>query len=89
MRIRVTKSDIKKGIPGNVCACPIAQAISRVLQGTPRISPGIEGRTDPSKLYVNNISISLKLSRAARRAIRKFDKTGKMKPFTFELHIGD
>ena len=89
MRIRVTKSDIKKGIPGNVCACPIAQAISRVLQGIPEIDPGVEGKADPSILYIDNISISLKLSRAARRAIRKFDKTGKMKPFTFELHIGD
>jgi len=59
------------------------------FKAPPRISPGVEGRTDPSKLYVNGILISLKLSRAARRAIRKFDKTGKMKPFTFELHIGD
>ena len=89
MRIKVTKSDIKNGIPRDVCHCPIARAISRILYGTPRISQGIEGKADPSTLYVNKILISLKLSRAARRAIRRFDKTNKMKPFTFELHVGD
>lgn len=78
IKIKVTKTDIKKGKQKNAYKCPVALAVARtfnvLLTTTVLFS---------SHVYFQNFVLKLNHSRAAIRAIKKFDNTGKMEPFNF------
>lgn len=76
MKISVTKADIAEGIVSVDVACPVALALHR--QGFPGAKVGHDFLWNVAK---TEIPIPMK----ALHFIRKFDNTGKGKPFTFTI----
>lgn len=81
-KIKVTKTDIKRGKPGVPCACPISLAISRA--------------TGMKRVYVSDPSIPLhnycyfgNKPEQIEDFIEKFDEGDKVRPFSFELELSE
>lgn len=86
MKIHVTKDDITNAIPYSISSCPIARAFSRYFNGIPQVY-GIHCDTPTVSIINGETECKGFLSRSAERAARKFDKTGMMEPFTFEIDL--
>ena len=79
MKIKVTKKDIKNGLPCSDSSCPIALAVRRTLKHREIVTV--------DSLYVG---INGKYSRLSKRAIRfveKFDSNEIVKPFEFNIKL--
>lgn len=77
MKVKVMKTDIKKGLRGLAGRCPIALALERSGVGSPRVyDDHIEG-------WFNHNTLNFKTSRRAGAFIRKFDSGKRVKPISF------
>jgi hypothetical protein len=76
IKIMVLPEDIAGGVRRNPWSCPVARATQRIL-GNYYILAGND------VIYIGEEEIPV--SRAVRRAIRKYDGGGIMKPFSFWL----
>jgi len=72
LQIRVTRDDIRKGIPENVHMCPIARAVRRAGRERVTVDDCIATRTK-----------NFELPDVAQRFMRSFDWGRPVKPFTF------
>jgi len=94
--VRVTDDDIREGRPEDVCECPIAYGVRRVLTDYTRIEVGNDN------LVIENDSYALRVSLPdeARDFIRRFDGADwytmeddtsairdKFKPFEFTIEV--
>ncbi len=78
MIISVTKTDIKKGLPGRQCVCPIALAIMRKSKQT-----FVNVHSEQVRFQGNFID----LPKPAVEFISNFDADLKVRPFKFKLDI--
>lgn len=90
MRIDITKSDIAAGKMGDNVGCPVARAATRVL-GVPCC---VHGQTlvhsDVARFWVSNDMYGAmygELPAAEVKRVRRYDRTGVMRPHSFELLI--
>lgn len=78
MKIYVTKKDIKEGVTGSICLCPVALALKRRTKKVWMVyGHGVKevGIFKPSQL----------LPPKACRFVDDFDNCFPVKPFSFEL----
>jgi hypothetical protein len=83
--VEVTQEDIDNGKRGRCFSCPVALAIQRAINKIYGISSG--SVTSLHIMYCNshNDLVVLETPEYVRQAIKWFDRTGQMKPFTFTL----
>lgn len=80
VRITVTSKDIKNGIRGSVCACPVALASQRRLCSS-------AFRAGPNYLYNNECRIDCSLPSNATNFINAFDEGQSVLPFEFDIDV--
>ena len=80
VKVEVTAEDVAKGRRDNPHECPIACALRRTGLENPGVYP-----TDSITYFKNNRCVSIVLPRVAEDAALKFDRTGTMEPFSFEV----
>jgi hypothetical protein len=81
MKIRVLRTDIKRGKPGSSSRCPVALAVRRVFGRHPdftNVSVGLW-------IIVSNKILDVRIPKVALEFIKRFDAGRKVKPFTFEI----
>lgn len=85
VKIEVTERDIEEGTKKQCFSCPIARAMSRVF-------PNVRARV--SYTYVSlgcdqwgHAGYIAELPIEAHRFIERFDRTGRGKPFEFEVTL--
>ena len=84
MKVNVTQEHIQRGKKGSCFYCPVAQALrDKAGKDTAlfSVSVGSDGIGYLDKSYVTPAPV--------RRRINYYDRTGKMKPFSFELTKND
>lgn len=88
--IAVSQEDIDSGKALSFTRCPVARAIRRAGFIKPSVGLGAAYNVPAiaEVRYGDGYYWWYALSRAARRAIIKFDKTGEMKPFRFVMKTG-
>ena len=79
-KIQVTKQDIKNGVPGQACKCPISLAISRA-SGMKKVF--VEGPSIP----LHNYRYFGSKPDQIEQFIERFDEGDKVRPFNFELEL--
>lgn len=77
---RMKPRDIKNGVPGDPCHCPIAECIKRTL----KIEDYVSVRLDQVKVGIH-FAKRFKTSIRMQRFINKIDKKIKTKPINFYL----
>lgn len=75
MLIKVTKEDIEGAGRASYENCPVARALNRLGLGPARVEYEAIYLGDQFRRLPDDVS----------RLIREYDKTGRMKPFTFTL----
>lgn len=83
MKITVTKEDIQDGDQRSATTCPVARALKRSFPTA--LYVGVSPR-DFSIHLPNYESVFRVLPSNAQQQIRKFDESGKMDPFEFEIY---
>jgi len=87
IKLKITKTNIKNGIPVNPGHCPIANSIMETVKNAYYV------RVLPSEAAIkvrNGKSVTTyrsKLPEKANNFIRKFDDSQKVKPFAFTLNL--
>ncbi len=84
IRIRVTRKNIKAGIPRNHIQCPIAIAMRDAAIETPSVGE----KTDPyCDFLLGKNKYESRLPQKAINFIERFDHGLKVRPFEFFLHF--
>lgn len=78
--ITVTATDIKRGKPHDIYACPVARAARRTFKCAVSVADTLEIYQDGQPSI---FSRSIKLPRKAERFIKRFDESKSVKPFSF------
>ena len=85
IRVRVTQEDIDAGVRGDCTSCPVALALLRAVPGA--YEAAVDGphfdlaMVDGPNLY------DVPLPRRVAWAIARFDFSGTMSPFEFDLSL--
>lgn len=85
IKVDVTATDIRKGVPESICNCPIARAITRKMRASysevvHATDLGvINKREDDSRAYM------ARQKGTVNRFIIKFDNGDPVKPFSFTM----
>lgn len=88
VKIDVTQEDIDLGRPQCAYRCPVALAISRILEG--KVGEVIVGDEEVHINRLNDEDFVLRThSENVSGRIKTYDDTGKMDPFSFELELPD
>lgn len=86
VRVDVTAEDIANGCQHMASSCPVAKAISRAL-GT-----SVYVNTTGGKWGKNSeldLALGHPLPMVVVQAARKFDRSGEMRPFVFDIELPD
>lgn len=78
MKICVTQADIDNGFPGSPDTCPVALAISKVLNE----EPYVEVYGDEVEIDYNTIELPEKV----HKFVKAFDRNEDVIPFEFDLN---
>lgn len=82
-KIRVTKADIKNGIPSNDEACPVFLAVKRNIKGVICVSSFHLVLCDSRNSYEKNV----RMPKQVGKWIDRYDAHKSVKPFAFTLKI--
>lgn len=78
--VTVTALDIKRGEPESGCNCPVARAIRRAANLSPKSIV-----VDKDEVYIISHEVSFNLPKQARTFIDRFDTDKSVEPFTFKI----
>lgn len=83
MKVVVTQEDINKGLPKKTKDCPVAQAMSRAFN----VEIAVGKTATENYVYEKNESVGMwhDLNPRISAIIEKYDLTGHMEPFEFEV----
>lgn len=84
MLVQVTEEDIEDGVQCNICMCPVAQAIKRIVKPYCEVTVGQIIRI---KNYKTHKVQEIPLSEEIEEVIKNYDLSRGMKPFQFEINI--
>lgn len=85
VKLKITDSNIKNGIPADPANCPIANAIKSKFKGLAYVSVLADRAIISLKGNKNASTYSSHLSKEASQFVKNFDRGVKVRPFKFEL----